>query len=1090
MSTTIHLRKKPEYYNSIEECSSNERKRVNTNYRYKNFNQLYFTAGDVEQFYLYRDYTNSICEKNVNLSDNIFEGYNLNIWEKNKNLNSLSVDNTFKYMFNKLKKGIFVKIHDNKLKVFLPFSKKSFVNEWSDNINIDPKFGNMYNFVKYINGLMNKNYKIRISKYKENWYANNCLLRYEYPMNEGDTNVANMFSILKLLCESRDVPNIEFFINRRDFPVIRKDEMEAYDDMFGDVKLLSHNYNKYSPILSMVTTDKNGDIPIPTGDDIARVFSYESKYFQKSCKNFPSVDTFKKVKWKDKIKTAVFRGASTGCGVTIETNMRLKVSYLSVITKSDNDIPLLDAGITKWQLRPRKLKNQKYLKTIDVKELSKKGIDLVKFMSPLDQSKHKYIIHIDGHVSAFRLSLELSMGSCLLLVNSKYELWFRKLLKPMIHYIPIKEDLSDLVEKIKWCRLNDKKCKKIAKNAVKFYKKYLQKDGILDYLQNTLVEIKRKTGNYFYNIITPLEQQLGYESKSDIIIHKTDISNKYFNEIPLQSRSYGLLKGIQMAIDTVINRGDIKKLFRVGDNIFRNKIVTINKYTISKFNFIVKNTSDNEKNKENIHESFICKNVINELVKYVPNFSYYFGKYDNNLVMEHINGLTFEKWIKSDKFNMADYLFILIQIALSLQFAQQYCGFVHYDLTPWNIVIQEVKIPVTFDYILGHNKVYQIKTKYIPVIIDYGKSHVIYKNIHYGFINMYKISTIQDILSILITSLNLIVNNEYSLRKCDKKDIINLLNFISNTKYRNEPFKNINDVKKFIELSRNYNELTNRNKHELENLNPLDFINYIESQFKRKFKNKMSYKIVDECTLRLNKGHSKQVYNYIFSSNINEKTQSYGSVLENFLNCQLEELDNPFFRYYTVQNLYNFIESIWEVFNRFLINNNIDINNYKKIYNKCVLKLDKYNEQTKKMENKDVKYKVKNIDFIDNYSDSILSNPYEVLDILEKNKTIKDSDIDIIDYLIIVQEVLTNKQRFKLSTIVKEYYIDNFKELLQVYSINIRKNMADICTTKFMSKTLYKQNIDFLNSVKCDNKINSNVLKYKVLYEKIFKIIK
>ena len=118
--------------------------------------------------------------------------------------------------------------------------------------------------------------------------------------------------------------------------------------------------------------------------------------------------------------------------------------------------------------------------------------------------------------------------------------------------------------------------------------------------------------------------------------------------------------------------------------------------------------------------------------------------------MEYINGYTFEKWIKSDKFNMTDYLFILIQISLSLQFAQQYCGFVHYDLTPWNIVIQEIKVPVTFDYILAHNKVYQIKTKYIPVIIDYGKSHVIYKNIHYGFVNMYKISTIQDILSILI----------------------------------------------------------------------------------------------------------------------------------------------------------------------------------------------------------------------------------------------------------------------------------------------------------------------------------------------------
>ena len=88
------------------------------------------------------------------------------------------------------------------------------------------------------------------------------------------------------------------------------------------------------------------------------------------------------------------------------------------------------------------------------------------------------------------------MGCCILLADSKYRLWFRSLMKPMVEYVPIKADLSDLIEKIKWCRTNDKTCKKIAKNARKFYLQYLQKDGTLDYLQKIVIDLKKQSGVY------------------------------------------------------------------------------------------------------------------------------------------------------------------------------------------------------------------------------------------------------------------------------------------------------------------------------------------------------------------------------------------------------------------------------------------------------------------------------------------------------------------------------------------------------------------------------------------------------------------
>jgi hypothetical protein len=483
-----------DYFLSFEE--SKLKKTIQTNPKYKYFKQTHFTAGDEEQFHKklgQLELGQTIYKSRIHLKKNIFKDFEFKslFWEKYKKSNTELIRmNTFNHFFNKFKKGTFVKIQNNELKVFLPFSKQKFVNEWSDKIKIDPKYGNMYNFIEYINKMTGKSYKININKFCNNWYANNCLIRYEFPIHEGDSNVPQMSDMLKTLCKERKIPDIEFFMNRRDFPQLKRNNTEAYEHLFGENQpLLSHNYTKYTPFLSMVTTKEHADIPIPTGDDWSRISSIENKFFTGS-KEYPDVKQFN-IPWIHRKPTAIFRGSSTGAGVTIDTNMRLKLAYLSVNLEMNSEPPLLDAGITKWQLRPRKLKDCEYLQTIDIYNLEKMGIKLVSFLTPIQQSEYKYIINVDGHVSAFRLSLEMSMGCCILLVESKYELWFKSLIKPMIHYVPVKEDLSDLIEKIKWCRDNDTEAEKIAENSKEFYKKYLDKNAILDYLQKIFVDLKK-----------------------------------------------------------------------------------------------------------------------------------------------------------------------------------------------------------------------------------------------------------------------------------------------------------------------------------------------------------------------------------------------------------------------------------------------------------------------------------------------------------------------------------------------------------------------------------------------------------------------
>ena len=181
--------------------------------------------------------------------------------------------------------------------------------------------------------------------------------------------------------------------------------------------------------------------------------------------------------WSKKKDVAVFRGMASGCGITIDTNKRLKVADLAV----DNP-DVLDAGITNWNAKIKKTATG-MMDVIDEKAFR---FGLATPKSRKEMSEYKYLVHIEGHSAAFRMCYELSLNSVMLFVKGKYEVWCNQFLKDGVHYIAIKEDLSDLVDKIKWCKKHDAECKKIADNAMKFYEKYLTKEGCFDYMECVL----------------------------------------------------------------------------------------------------------------------------------------------------------------------------------------------------------------------------------------------------------------------------------------------------------------------------------------------------------------------------------------------------------------------------------------------------------------------------------------------------------------------------------------------------------------------------------------------------------------------------
>ena len=474
MTTATH----PEFFTSYDEASAHKYNMVPSNPRYKFFKQSHFTAGDEEQFETHRRRTTLVRNKtDVHRPLPITFPY--------YSISPDVVDSTFRYLFHKFKKGIFVQLKNNQVRVFLPFSNIRYRNEFSHLLAFNPhrfqSWNAMFERVCNLGGYEFKPY--RINKFRHSWHAVNGVFRYEFPPNENGTGAMVLCHMLKELCKRYKVPDIEFFINRKDYPILTRDGTEPYEALFGrTTPLISHCYPMYSPILSMCVTDRHADICIPTTDEWARICSDDSIYFPRTQNYKPIPPT----KWEDKIPIAVFRGSSTGYGITPETNPRLKLVLMDNDGRLDDDgRPFLDAGFTKWNLRPRKDGAFVDIFADDV-------LNNVKLKEPLDgmqQSKFKYIVHVDGHVAAYRLAYEMSYGSVLLKVDSPYKLWFSDRLEPYKHYVPVKSDLSDLYSQIQWCKSHDNECRVIACNAFTFYQCHLQKDNVLEYLQRLLYSI-------------------------------------------------------------------------------------------------------------------------------------------------------------------------------------------------------------------------------------------------------------------------------------------------------------------------------------------------------------------------------------------------------------------------------------------------------------------------------------------------------------------------------------------------------------------------------------------------------------------------
>ena len=318
-----------------------------------------------------------------------------------------------------------------------------------------------------------------------------CIIK---PYQEQTTTATEWLTLLQeLKREGYKLPNGIFILNLTDALMLREDQNEPFGFFTKSlVKLPKQYVNKYwLPILSYSGNRAYDDIAIPNYDDLFEI----KRKADGSVDEEATMGGAFEVDWSKKLQRAVFRGGTTGCGYTANTNQRIQLTSPEFLN-SMREEEILDVGITTIT-KQYKMDIEKGLGRVDPRSVT--------IRSPLPmtaQSKYKYILHVDGNVFAYRFLKTMLTGSCILRVESMYNGWMDKDKSFAHRGFDIKEDtlstlankcfiwvnpsLDDLDDVLEWCVEHDDACKTIAKNGREYALRILSKQYIYGSLVNTL----------------------------------------------------------------------------------------------------------------------------------------------------------------------------------------------------------------------------------------------------------------------------------------------------------------------------------------------------------------------------------------------------------------------------------------------------------------------------------------------------------------------------------------------------------------------------------------------------------------------------
>ena len=200
----------------------------------------------------------------------------------------------------------------------------------------------------------------------------------------------------------------------------------------------------------------------------------------------------KEIPWEEKEFKAFWRGTTTcpfydkndfhntyNVEVTPENYDKCPRIRLLEFSKANPD--LLDSALVSYRQLTKEAEN-----------ILKTKYPLVKLATRKEHLKYKIQINMDGNSCTFPgFKWRLLSNSLTLKEETDDIQWFYRLVKPYEHYVPFKQDMTDLAEKIEWVRQHDSEAKRIAERASKLVQENLKITDIVWYLLVLMEEYKK-----------------------------------------------------------------------------------------------------------------------------------------------------------------------------------------------------------------------------------------------------------------------------------------------------------------------------------------------------------------------------------------------------------------------------------------------------------------------------------------------------------------------------------------------------------------------------------------------------------------------
>ncbi|AKU37452.1 putative kinase [Scale drop disease virus] len=343
----------------------------------------------------------------------------------------------------------------------------------------------------------------------------------------------------------------------------------------------------------------------------------------------------------------------------------------------------------------------------------------------------QYLLHISDTDDNDNLMAKMGKLQQLVLIPAGVETTL-KLVKYK-HFVPLKADMSDLIDVLKWCTNNPDKCAKIIANA-KQYADGLDIPYAMGKMLNSIHVNSCATniGDVMHSMLTWEKAFFNSRKHREASTWK-DYPSGNLNNIPMNPMSEAFARGCSellthpkfsmtdhaRSLSNGVNSCDVADTEKVCEKLYE---------TVNGLKFITRKYSST---KYMLHDFATGTLALNHLRKDIANFQYVYGNQGYQTMLEYLDGPTLAQWLQSSDFAWKPLTNILLQIIFALHHAYNMSCFTHYELTVHNIVLVECHVPQYYWY---NNQLYELPPcGFRAVIQRFGSSKCsVYRQGHGG----------------------------------------------------------------------------------------------------------------------------------------------------------------------------------------------------------------------------------------------------------------------------------------------------------------------------------------------------------------------